>query len=215
MKAVVVQQYGGPEVASIQERPSPSITPHELLVRVEAVAVTSGDARIRGARFPRGFSVPGRLALGLRGPRNPVLGAAFSGVVEKVGASVEGFAPGDEIAGMNGAKMGAHAQLAAISTRSIAHKPAAVSHLDAAGVLFGGTTALRFLDGRVRPGRKRSGLRRLAKPARPLAKSAETALVENAPGSRPLHIQRTLSKVPDAGIAEDLPQPAKRRLPPR
>lgn len=154
MKAVVVQQYGGPEVASIQERPSPSITPHELLVRVEAVAVTSGDARIRGARFPRGFSVPGRLALGLRGPRNPVLGSAFSGVVEKVGASVEGFALGDEIAGMNGAKMGAHAQLAAISTRSIAHKPAAVSHLDAAGVLFGGTTALRFLDGRVRPGRK-------------------------------------------------------------
>ena len=154
MKAVVVQRYGGPEVAIIADRPVPGIKPNELLVRVEAVAVTAGDARIRAARFPHGFAVPARLALGIRGPRRDVLGSAFSGVIEQIGPDVAGFAPGDEIAGMNGARMGAHAQLAAIRPQSITHKPAGVSHTDAAGILFGGTTALQFLNGRVHPGSK-------------------------------------------------------------
>ncbi|MDV2474373.1 NAD(P)-dependent alcohol dehydrogenase [Rhodococcus zopfii] len=154
MKAVVVKRYGAPEVAVIEDRPEPSIKSNELLVRIEAVAVTAGDDRIRAARFPHGFAVPARLALGIRGPRRQVLGSAFSGVIEKVGSAVDGFTPGEEVAGMNGVRMGAHAQLAAIRSTSITHKPAGVSHIDAAGVLFGGTTALRFLRGRVHPGSK-------------------------------------------------------------
>lgn len=152
MKAVVVGEYGPPAVAVVHERPDPDIGAGELLVRIEAVAVTAGDARIRAARFPRGMAVPGRLALGLRGPRRAVLGSAFSGVVERVGSGARGFSPGDEIAGMNGIRMGAHAQRAAISTAAIAPKPADVPHVDAAGALFGGVTARHFLRGRVRPG---------------------------------------------------------------
>ncbi len=151
MKAVVVRRYGPPEVAVVEDRPEPSIKPHEILVRVEAACVTAGDARIRAARFPRGFGVPARLALGVRGPRRSVLGSAFSGVVERAGSAVTGFSTGDEVAGMNGASMGAHAQLAAIRPTSIALKPAGVSHIDAAGAIFGGTTALQFLHERVRP----------------------------------------------------------------
>lgn len=154
MKAVVVGRYGPPEVAVVKEHPEPSIKPNEVLVRVEAVAVTAGDARIRGASFPRGFAVPARLAFGLRGPRRPILGSAFSGVIEQVGSAVAMFSPGDEIAGMNGARMGAHAQYAAIRATSIAAKPPAVSHIDAAGALFGGSTAMHFLRGRVSAGSK-------------------------------------------------------------
>lgn len=154
MKAAVVRRYGPPEVAVVEDLPEPNIKPNELLVRIEAVAVTAGDARIRAARFPSGFGLPARLALGLRGPRTSVLGSAFSGVVVRAGSAASGFSPGDEIAGMNGVKMGAHAQLAAIRTTSIALKPAGVSHVDAAGAIFGGTTARQFLHERVRAGSK-------------------------------------------------------------
>ncbi len=152
MRAVVVERYGPPEQARIADLPIPTAGPDEVLVRIEAVAVTAGDARIRAGRFPHGFGVPARLAIGVRGPRRKVLGTSFSGVIEKVGAKVTGFGPGDEVAGMNGARMGAHAQYAAIRPKAMALKPHEVSHASAAGALFGGTTALHFLRDRVTSG---------------------------------------------------------------
>jgi NADPH:quinone reductase-like Zn-dependent oxidoreductase len=132
---------------SVADVPAPVPKRKEVLVRVVATAVTAGDARIRGGRFPRGFGVPARLALGFRGPRRPVLGVLFSGVVEAVGADVGDLAPGDEVSGMTGVRMGAHAELVAVPAARAVRKPAEVSHEDAAGVLFGGTTALHFLRG--------------------------------------------------------------------
>lgn len=145
MRAAVVERYGGPEHVQVVEVPRPKPKAGEVLVRVRAAAVTSGDARIRGARFPKGFAVPARLAFGLRRPRRPVLGGSFSGVVEEVGAKVTGWVPGDEVCGMTGMRMGTHAELVAVPAKRLARKPAGVSHDDAAGVLFGGTTALFFL----------------------------------------------------------------------
>jgi NADPH:quinone reductase-like Zn-dependent oxidoreductase len=141
----VVDRYGPPEVVRVAEVPVPEPGPEQVLVRVVAVAVTSGDARIRAGRFPKGFAIPVRLAFGLRGPRRPVLGSTFSGVVETVGSKVEGIAPGDPVCGMTGMRMGAHAEHVAVDARRIVPKPDAVDHDQAAGVLFGGTTALHFL----------------------------------------------------------------------
>lgn len=152
MKAAVTHRYGPPEVVAVRTVADPSVDKGRVLVRVRAAAVTSGDARIRGARFPRGFAIPGRLALGLRGPRKPVLGWAFSGVVEQVGPGVGSVAVGDEVCGMTGTSMGAHAELVAVKAAKVVPKPAAVSHVDAAGLLFGGTTARHFLADRVQPG---------------------------------------------------------------
>lgn len=145
MRAASVERYGGPEVVRVVEVPTPTPGRDDVLVRVVAVAVTSGDARIRAARFPPGFAVPSRLVLGFRGPRRKVLGSAFSGVVERTGASVTGFSPGDEVCGMTGMRMGAHAEYLAVRAVKVVRKPPTVSHDDAAGVLFGGTTALYFL----------------------------------------------------------------------
>jgi NADPH:quinone reductase-like Zn-dependent oxidoreductase len=158
MRAAVVDRYGPPEVVRLADVPAPVPRAGEVLVRVVATAVTAGDARIRGARFPRGFAVPGRLALGLRGPRRPVLGGVFSGVVESVGARVTGLAPGDEVCGMTGVRMGAHAELVAVPAARAVPKPAEVSHDDAAGVLFGGTTALHYLRDKAQLTRGRSVL---------------------------------------------------------
>lgn len=149
MRAAVVDRYGPPGVVRIAEVPQPVPRAGEVLVRVRAAAVTAADARIRGARFPKGFGSFARLGFGVLRPRRKILGSAFSGVVEAVGPETEagagGFAPGDEVCGMTGTRFGAQAQYLAVSARRVVRKPAEVSHEDAAGMLFGGTTALYFL----------------------------------------------------------------------
>ena len=145
MRAVVVDRYGAPDVARVVEVPRPSPRKGEVLVRVVAAAVTSGDARIRGARFPPGFALPVRLAFGLRGPRRRILGMVFSGIVEDVGPGVTNLAPGHAVCGMTGTSMGAHAEFVSVAARRVAAVPDGVSHADAAGLLFGGSTALYFL----------------------------------------------------------------------
>ncbi|CAL9497237.1 L-threonine 3-dehydrogenase [Actinosynnema sp. ALI-1.44] len=155
MRAAVVDRYGAPEVVRVAEVPRPVPRADQVLVRVRAVAVTSGDARIRAARFPAGFGVFARLAFGVLRPRNPVLGGSFSGVVEAVGARVAGFAPGDDVCGMTGMRLGAHAEYVAVAGAKVVRKPPEVSHEEAAGLLFGGSTSLHYLrdKGKVRAGR--------------------------------------------------------------
>ena len=63
MRAAVVEKYGPPEVVQIRDLPLPRVAAKSVLVRVAATAVTSGDARIRGANFPDGFGTLSRLAL--------------------------------------------------------------------------------------------------------------------------------------------------------
>ncbi|KAB7744114.1 zinc-binding dehydrogenase [Nostocoides sp. F2B08] len=145
MRAAVYERYGPPEVVSVREVPPPVPGKGEVRVRVHATAVTVADARIRAARFPRGFGPSARLAFGVTRPRRHVLGSCLSGVVESVGPDVAEFAIDDEVCGMAGSRMGTHAELAVVSADRLVRKPTGVSHDDAAGVLFGGTTAWQFL----------------------------------------------------------------------
>lgn len=145
MKAAVNHEYGAPEVVTVQEVPRPTPGAGQVLIRVLATTVNSGDARLRGANFPRGFGPVARLVFGLRRPRRQILGGVFSGVVEAVGEGVAEGWLGDEVAGMNGGVMGCHAQYVVVSAKRLARKPKSVSHRDAAAAMFGGTTALHFL----------------------------------------------------------------------
>jgi len=145
MLAAVVDTYGPPENVQVREVPRPEPRRGQLLVRLAASAVTSADSRVRAARFPPGVECLAKLALGIFGPRQNILGSCFSGTVESVGKGVDTFALGDEVCGMMGTAFGAHAQFVAVDASSVVPKPSAVKHEDAAGVLFGGTTALYFL----------------------------------------------------------------------
>lgn len=146
MKVVVCEKYGAPEVLHTVDMPKPTVKDGEILVKVKATAVTAADSRIRGARFPKGFGLFARLAFGMTKPRSKILGSTYSGVVETAGKSVTEFAVGDEVCGMTGTKMGTYAEYIVVSAfKSIAKKPGAVSHEDAAAMLFGGTAALYFL----------------------------------------------------------------------
>ncbi len=152
MRAAVVDRYGPPEVVRIAEVPRPVPRAQEVLVQVTAAAVTSGDARIRAGRFPPGFGLLARIAFGLTGPRRPVLGSAFAGVVAAVGARAGALAPGDRVCGMMGMALGAHAEFLTIDAARVAGIPPGVSDDAAAGVLFGGTAALHFLHDKAHVG---------------------------------------------------------------
>lgn len=149
MKAAKFLKYGPPEVLHVVEIPKPTPGPTQILVKNHATAVTAADARIRAANFPKGFTLPAKLMFGLSAPspKTQFLGAVFSGVVEAVGAQVTEFKKGDVVLGMKGAlNMGTYSEYLVIDqTAAVAHKPASVTHQDAAGMLFGGTTALYFL----------------------------------------------------------------------
>jgi NADPH:quinone reductase-like Zn-dependent oxidoreductase len=145
MKAAVVDRYGPPEVVQIREVPKPAPGPGEILVRITATTVNSGDARMRAARVPRGMKTMFRLAMGWNGPRKPVGGFEAAGVVEAVGAGVTKFKPGDRVTGSHGFKFGLHAEFALFAqTDALVATPAGLSDTDAVSVLFGGSTARYF-----------------------------------------------------------------------
>lgn len=149
MRAAVVDRYGPPDIVRITDLPQPRPTRDTVLVRVSAAGVTSGDARIRGGRFPAGFGLLGRLGIGFRGPRRRVLGVTLAGTVAAVGEGVTALAVGDRVAGHTGMRMGAHAEFAVAPVASLARIPDTVPDADAAAITFGGVTAQWFLRDRA------------------------------------------------------------------
>jgi NADPH:quinone reductase-like Zn-dependent oxidoreductase len=146
MSAALVARYGSPEVVQIGEVPRPEAKAGELLVRVRATTVSSGDARVRSLKVPDGFRLLMQLALGVRGPRQPVLGIELSGVVAAVGAGVSRFRVGDPVIAYLDMSMGAHAQYVTIAeTGNVIAKPEHLDFEQAAALCFGGLTALHFL----------------------------------------------------------------------
>ena len=146
MKAIAYSSYGPPEVLKPVELAKPVPRPDEVLVRVHATSVTSGDYRARSLDMPAGFGLIGRLVFGLLRPRRKVLGAELAGVVESIGDNVSGFKQGDRVFAYPGANFGGYAEYAVISeTAAIAHMPDELDFDEAAAIPFGGATALDFL----------------------------------------------------------------------
>ena len=144
MKAAHVTAYGGPEVIRLVDRPRPVPKAGEVLVRVIAAPVTSGDMRMRSGKVPRGMGIPLRLVLGWNRPRSPVPGWGYVGQV----VAGDGLPPGTIVAGLTGFRGGAHAEyLCAPASGPILPLPPELHPVDMAGLLFGGLTAAHFLLG--------------------------------------------------------------------
>lgn len=154
MRAAVYTKYGSPEVVSIEEVPKPVPGVRDLLVKLAASSVTSADARMRAFNMPKPFAIPGRLMIGIFGPRKNVLGVEFAGTVEAVGTAVTKFRLGDRVFGIN--VFGCHAEYKLVrEDKCVAPIPEGLSFEDAAGVPFGGVTALDFFNrARIQPGQK-------------------------------------------------------------
>lgn len=151
MKAAVYVQYGQPDVLQVKEIEKPIPKDNEILLRVKATAVNSGDVRLRKADP---FAV--RFIFGLIKPRINILGTVFSGEVESIGKEVKYFKAGDFIFGHTDMSFGSYAEYKCLpENASIALKPANISHKEAAVIPFGGVTALHFIKkAMIKPGQK-------------------------------------------------------------
>ena len=151
MKAMTYRQYGGPDVVTLSEVAKPSPKPKEVLIRILATTVTTGDWRARSLNMPAGFGLLGRVVFGLTGPRQPILGTELAGIVETVGAEVTRFRPGDEVIAFTGGRFGGHAEYRTMpEDGTIATKPANLSFEEAASLSFGSMNALPFLRDKAR-----------------------------------------------------------------
>lgn len=147
MRAVICPKYGPPEVLSIQWIDKPSPKNNEILIKIVASSVNSGDVRVRGLIVGGVLKIVMRFVLGFSKPRKSVLGNVFSGIVEKVGKNVSSFKVNDEVYGITGFKFGTHAEYITISEKSIVlKKPSNATFEEAASIPFGGQTAIYFLE---------------------------------------------------------------------
>jgi NADPH:quinone reductase-like Zn-dependent oxidoreductase len=149
MKAAVREKFGPPEVVELRELERPVPADDEVLVRIHASSINISDwYGVLGRPYI------GRVATGLRGPKELRLGTDYAGQVEAVGKDVTQFRPGDEVFG---ARTGAWAEyVAAKADRGIVPKPANVSFEEAAAVPVAALTALQAIrdKGQLPPGQK-------------------------------------------------------------
>ena len=149
MKAAVRDRYGPPEVVELREIDTPAPADDEVLVHVRAASVNPADWY-----ETTGTPYVGRVPMGLRKPKQRVLGVDFAGTVEAVGRDVTQFRPGDEVFG---GRSGAFAEYVCVGEeRAVVPKPAGVTFEQAAAVPVAGLTALQGLrdKGRIQSGQQ-------------------------------------------------------------
>lgn len=152
MKAILCEQYGGPEVLQMaNDLPAPRIGPNGVLVKVRATSVNPVDWKFR---------------FGLLDAVRPVVfpviwGGDLSGVVTEVGPAVTLFKPRDEVYGFKDGYVGktyrgTYAEFAAVPEKSLASKPANLSHEQAASIPLAALTAWQALlsQGKLKVGQR-------------------------------------------------------------
>jgi NADPH:quinone reductase-like Zn-dependent oxidoreductase len=121
MKAIVVHQYGGPEVLKFEDYPDPVPGPGEVLVRIAATSVNPIDYKRRAGLtkdfYPMHF--PG------------LIGIDMAGTVVKLGAGVEGFFVGDQVFAMAD---NTYAQLCVVKADVLAKVPKGLDLIQAAAL---------------------------------------------------------------------------------
>lgn len=147
MKAFVIDRYKPRDGGRIVDVASPTPSPGQVLVRIEAAGVNLLDAKIRSGEF--------KLILPYEFPL--ILGNDLAGVVVAVGASVRRFKVGDEVfARPNTRSIGTFAEFIAIDEADLSIKPSSLTMTEAASIPLVGLTAWQALVERahVQPGQR-------------------------------------------------------------
>lgn len=147
MKAFLIDRYGKKETGHIDDVPTPALRDDDVLIRVHAASVNALDTKIRRGEFK--VILPYRLPL--------ILGNDLAGTVERVGAGVSQFKPGDEVyARPDDDRIGTFAEFIAVSAASVALKPHNLTMVEAASLPLVTLTAWQALveTAQLKPGQK-------------------------------------------------------------
>ena len=151
MKAITQSAYGSPQtVLRYQEAAIPTVGDGEVLVRAKAAGTHIGDWLVVNG-LP--YIIRG-MGYGLRKPKHKVPGTEISGVVETVGAGVNGLEPGDEVFGW--VSGGGFAEFVSVPQESLAPKPTNLTFEQAAVVPISAFAALEALRDKaeIQPGHR-------------------------------------------------------------
>lgn len=142
MKAIAIQQFGGPGVFEELDLPLPSLKPHEVRLEVKAASVNPIDYKIRRGDFGGLFPI--------------VLGHDMAGIVIETGAAVSRLKAGDEVWAYLGGPCsnGSYAEMLQVPEQFVARKPKHLSFAEAAAVPVVGLTALESLRDKAHIGRE-------------------------------------------------------------
>jgi len=146
MKAVVCTKYGNPDVLQLKEVEKPTPKDNEVLVRIHAATVTTGDCELRSLKLPLAWQLLVRIGFGLRQPRRKILGQELAGEIESVGNMVSLFKTGDQVFANTGLRLGGWAQYSCLRENGLlAIKPRSMTFEEAAALPVGGLHALHLL----------------------------------------------------------------------
>jgi len=152
MKAIVVREWGPPEVMTLEEVPTPAPGPKQVLVRVKAVGVNPVETYVRAGTYVRQPNLP----------YTP--GSDLAGVAAAVGADVRSVEAGDRVYTHGTVGTGAYAEATLCDEAQVHPLPARLSFQQGAAIGTPYSTAWRALFLRAR------------------AQPAETVLVHGASG---------------------------------
>jgi NADPH:quinone reductase len=141
VRAMVIPEFGGPDLFEARDVERPEPGPGEVLVRVIASGTNPVDAKFRSSGDAMGLEIP------------IILGLDVSGVIEEVGPGVTDLAPGDEVyytPEVSGTRSNAsYAEYNVAPADIVAKKPASLSHEEAAAVPLAGGTAYEAIVRRL------------------------------------------------------------------
>jgi NADPH:quinone reductase-like Zn-dependent oxidoreductase len=143
MKAIIFENYGGPEVLQYVDLPKPTPESDEVLIKIQAASLNAADWHIM-----RGKPYFMRLTFGLTKPKYNRFGCDVAGIIEAVGEGVNEFKAGDEVfADVSGdfQGFGACSEYLCIKASQLVRKPKALSFKEAASVPLAGVSALQGL----------------------------------------------------------------------
>ena len=161
MRAIIWTAYGPPEVLQLQEVAKPVPKDNEVLIKIHAASITTGDCEQRNLKLQIWYRLIMRMMTGLnKHERITVLGMELAGEIESKGKDVKRFKEGDQVFAATGfLNMGTYTEYKCLPEEleegALALKPANMTYEEAAPVPVGGLEALCLVrKGNIRNGHK-------------------------------------------------------------
>jgi len=159
LKAILHARYGSPDLLRFEEVGKPAPKDDEVLIKVHATTVSTGDCNMRNFTFVTKSMLPmAKLMFGIGKPwKERILGTELAGEIVGAGKDVVRFKLGDRVFGSTGMAGGGHAQYTCLhETAALAIKPDSLSWEEAVAIPFGANAALYYLRdlGKIQDGHR-------------------------------------------------------------